>query len=135
TPVSESSPSPSPAVPQNTGAARDIFKAGHRRLRQFAWRPKKPSNPKASSDEAYGHLDSSQQGELPPVAKPKTSYLKGFDQTLSHTRSLDTMCTNSKFEVENIGRPWLDGVSEETSSDEKKRHRLSPLDLDEFSSI
>lgn len=125
---------PSPIVPQSTGA-RDIFRAGHRRLRQFALRQKKPSHVKCRSDDSYGHLISLQRGESPSIPKSTTSHLKSVDPILSHSRSLDTMFTHSKFEVENIGQPWLEGVSEETRREEKKRRRLTPLDLDKFTSL
>ena len=124
----------SPVVSQNPTTS-NIFKAGHRRLRQLAMRQKKESESKSKSDDSHHHLTAIQQGESPAVPKSKSSQLKGdVDPTLSHSRSLDTMFTNSKSEVENIGQPWLEDTSEKAMK-EQRSHRLSPLDLEEFTSM
>ncbi|RJE24505.1 hypothetical protein PHISCL_03143 [Aspergillus sclerotialis] len=125
----------SPVLPQNASAS-NIFKAGHRRLRQLTMRQKKDSDSKSKPDDSYRHLMSVQRGELPAVSKTKSSQLKGsFEPNLSHSRSLDTMFTNSKSEVENIGQPWLEDTFERKDMEDQRAHRLSPLDLEEFTSM
>lgn len=122
----------SPVLPQNA-STNNIFKAGHRRLRQFTMRQKKDSDSKSKSDDSYQHLMSVQRGQSPAVSKSKSSQLKGSSEpALSHSRSLDTMFTNSKSEVENIGQPWLEDTSERN---DQRAHRLSPLDIEEFTSM
>jgi hypothetical protein len=129
-----SSPVSSSAEPQNVGA-RDFLKAGHRRLRQFAQRHRKDPGPKSKSDDLAVHLLAQQRGELLPAPEPNVSALKqDIDSTLSHSKSLDSMRTNFKFEVENIGQPWL-GDTPAKSAQEGKSNRLTPLALREFTSM
>ncbi|RMJ27148.1 hypothetical protein PHISP_01976 [Aspergillus sp. HF37] len=129
-----SSPVSPSAEPQNAGA-RDFLKAGHRRLRQFAQRHRKDSGPKSKSDDPAVHLIAQQREGLLPAPEPKVSALKkDIDSTLSQSKSLDSMRTSFKSEVENIGQPWL-GDTPAKRAQEGKSNRLTPLALNEFTSM
>lgn len=125
-------PSPTPSAVPQVADANDMVKAGQRRFRLFGHRRKRSSDSKA--DDISLHLPNRQRGALTD-ANPKTSAPKrGSEKTLLHSHSLDSMRTNSKCEVERIGQPWL-GDASEGKTEERKINRLSPLNLDQFSSM
>lgn len=133
-------PSPAPLSPvpsspgSHNGSARDILKAGQRRLRQLAQRQRKDPDSKSKPDDPSINLIARQR-VASPDPKPTASAMKrGLDSTLSSSRSLDSMRTNFKSEVENIGQPWL-GDSSGKSTEGEKPKLMSPLTLDEFTSV
>lgn len=132
------SPIPSPTAPSSpgsqSGGARDIFKAGQRRLRQLAHRQRKDPDSKSMPDDPSISLTARQRVASPDPKSTGSALMQGLDSTLSCSRSLDSMRTSFKSEVENIGQPWL-GDSSEKSTDEGKPKLMSPLTLDEFTSV
>ncbi|KAL5363259.1 hypothetical protein BJX96DRAFT_177912 [Aspergillus floccosus] len=130
--------SASSANSQSSGA-RDIFKAGHRRLRQLALRQRKPTDPRSKAEEASRQLLALQEeGFLPaPKAKkplpPKTS----IDSTLSSSRSATNLSvrSDSRRDVERIGQPWLGDPLERAHSHEPNGTQLSSLDLRDLTSL
>lgn len=133
-----SSPVPPSPEPQSAGA-RDFLKAGHRRLRQLAQRQKRDSDSKPKSDDPSNHLFARQCGAYFSAPKPKVLAMQeDLDATLSHSKSLESMRTNFKCEVENIGQPWLEDMSEKKSAKEQQKMGLSPMALRalrEFTSV
>ncbi|OOO05620.1 hypothetical protein OAory_01071360 [Aspergillus oryzae] len=122
-----------------SGSARDILKAGQRRLRQLAQRPKRTTDPHTKAEEASRQLLALQQeGFLPDsltLPKPKKSAPKqSIDSTVSSTRSASDLSfqASSRRDVESIGRPWLEDSLEKY---EMKGGRLSSLDLREITSL
>ncbi|KAE8340150.1 hypothetical protein BDV24DRAFT_64576 [Aspergillus arachidicola] len=125
-----------------SGSARDILKAGQRRLRQLAQRPKRATDPHTKAEEASRQLLALQQeGFLPDsltLPKPKKSAPKqSIDSTVSSTRSATDLSfqASSKRDVESIGQPWLEGSLEKYDLHEMKGGRLSSLDLREITSL
>ena len=124
-------------VPQST-AARDFFKASQRRLRQLAPRQKRDSFSKASkSDESYRHLLALQRDGFLPVSKPPKSSASKSSRasTIRDSQSLDSLVTDPKRDVENIGQPWLEDKGEGKESQDDKANRLGSLDLSEFGQL
>ncbi|OGM48411.1 hypothetical protein ABOM_003449 [Aspergillus bombycis] len=126
---------------QSTGA-RDIFKAGQRRLRQLAQRPKKGTDAQTKADDASRQLLALQQeGFLPaslPPRKPKKSAPKqSIDSTVSSTRSASNLSfqSSSRRDVESIGQPWLEGSLDSFDACEMKGGRFSSLDLRDITSL
>ncbi|KAE8327652.1 hypothetical protein BDV39DRAFT_175063 [Aspergillus sergii] len=125
-----------------SGSARDILKAGQRRLRQLAQRPKRATDPHTKAEEASRQLLALQQeGFLPDsltLPKPKKSAPKqSIDSTVSSTRSASDLSfqASSRRDVESIGQPWLEGSLEKYDLREMKGGRLSSLDLREITSL
>ncbi|KAK6822229.1 hypothetical protein RU639_006937 [Aspergillus parasiticus] len=125
-----------------SGSARDILKAGQRRLRQLAQRPKRATDPHTKAEEASRQLLALQQeGFLPDsltLPKPKKSAPKqSIDSTVSSTRSASDLSfqASSRRDVESIGQPWLEGSLEKYDLHEMKGGRLSSLDLREITSL
>ncbi|GAB1197153.1 hypothetical protein APSETT444_006443 [Aspergillus pseudonomiae] len=126
---------------QSSGA-RDIFKAGQRRLRQLAQRPKKGTDAQAKADDATRQLLALQQeGFLPaslPPRKPKKSAPKqSIDSTGSSNRCPSNLSfqSSSRRDVESIGQPWLEGSLEGLDACEMKGGRFSSLDLRDITSL
>ncbi|KAB8254430.1 hypothetical protein BDV32DRAFT_156980 [Aspergillus pseudonomiae] len=126
---------------QSSGA-RDIFKAGQRRLRQLAQRPKKGTDAQAKADDATRQLLALQQeGFLPaslPPRKPKKSAPKqSIDSTVSSNRCPSNLSfqSSSRRDVESIGQPWLEGSLEGLDACEMKGGRFSSLDLRDITSL
>ncbi|KAF7592103.1 hypothetical protein BBP40_000708 [Aspergillus hancockii] len=125
--------------PQSNGA-REIFKAGQRRLRQLTQRPKKGTDPQAKAEAASRQLLALQQeGFLPtPLStssKPKKSTPKrSIDSSVSSAASNLSFRTSSRRDVESIGQPWLGGTLEKLNTCETIGSRLSSLDLRDLAS-
>lgn len=128
----------SQGVPQGNGA-RDILKAGQRRLRQLAMRQKKPTDPRTKAEETSLQLLALQQEGFLPVRKPppkNTGPKSSIDSTLSSTRSASSLSfrSSSRRDVENIGQPWLADPLERCDS-LGSRAQLSSLDLRDLTSL
>lgn len=107
-PGSLSSSSPPPTA---TGA-REMFKAGHRRLRQLAQRQKKDAaEPETKAEETRVQLSALQREGLLPASTVKNSHSKkgSVDSTPSDSKSVShASCKSSSLrDVERIGQPWL----------------------------
>ncbi|KAE8357247.1 hypothetical protein BDV27DRAFT_139705 [Aspergillus caelatus] len=125
-----------------SGSARDILKAGQRRLRQLAQRPKRGTDPQTKAEETSRQLLALQQEGFLPVTltppKPKKSAPKrSIDSTVSSTRSASNLSfqSSSRRDVESIGQPWLEGSLEKYDTREMKGGRLSSLDLRDITSL
>ncbi|KAE8349386.1 hypothetical protein BDV28DRAFT_160535 [Aspergillus coremiiformis] len=124
-----------------SGGAREIFKAGQRRLRQLAQRPKKGAEPQTKAEEASRQLLVLQQeGFLPasvPALKPKKSPKGSIDSTVSSARSASNLSfqSNSRRDVESIGLPWLEDSLERLDTRETKGSHLSSHDLRDCTSL
>ncbi|RAL10978.1 uncharacterized protein BO97DRAFT_444192 [Aspergillus homomorphus CBS 101889] len=104
--------------PQSTTGARDIFRAGQRRLRQLAQRPRKNLDPRSKAEETARQLMALQEGGFlpthvalsPKVAPTKrSSHKKSLDSSRSSSRSISNLSfkSSSRRDVESIGQPWL----------------------------
>ncbi|PYH45403.1 uncharacterized protein BP01DRAFT_51083 [Aspergillus saccharolyticus JOP 1030-1] len=128
---------------QSTGA-RDIFKAGQRRLRQFAQRPRKNLDPKSKAEETARQLMALQEGgflpphvSLSPKIGPKSSQKKSLDSSRSSARSISNLSfkSTSRRDVESIGQPWLTDSLEKKHKPEPQASHLSSLNLQELTSL
>ncbi|PWY75913.1 hypothetical protein BO83DRAFT_249428 [Aspergillus eucalypticola CBS 122712] len=100
----------------STGA-REMLKAGQRRLRQLAQRPKKSTDPRSKAEESARQLLALQEGGFLPtnVAVPagvpskRSTHKKSLDSSRSSSRSISNLSfmANSRRDVESIGQPWL----------------------------
>ncbi|KAI9933803.1 hypothetical protein ASPWEDRAFT_311425 [Aspergillus wentii DTO 134E9] len=118
------------APPQSqSNGARDILKAGHRRLRQLAQRQRKESDPRSKEEDNHRHLRALQrEGFLQAPVKKKSEPKKSLDS--SRSISNFSMLSSSRRDVESIGQPWLERQSTQDSTG-----RLSSLDLSELNSL
>lgn len=135
-PGSLSSSSPPPTA---TGA-REMFKAGHRRLRQLAQRQKKdPSDPETKAEEDRVQLSALQREGLLPASAVKKSHSKkgSVDSTPSDSKSVShASCkSSSRRDVERIGQPWLADPLERCMADPlMSSGRVTSLDLSHLNS-
>ncbi|KAE8374812.1 hypothetical protein BDV26DRAFT_32724 [Aspergillus bertholletiae] len=130
------------ATSSQSGSARDIFKAGQRRLRQLAQRPKWGTDPHAKSDDASRQVLALQQAgflpvSLPPSKSKKSSPKRSIDSTVSSTRSASNLSfqSSSRRDVESIGQPWLEGSLEKPDPHKLRGRRVSSLDLRDITSL
>lgn len=130
-PGSLSSGSPPPTA---TGA-REMFKAGHRRLRQLAQRQKKDApDPETKAEEDRAQLSALQREGLLPASAVKKSHSKkeSVDSTPSDSKSVShASCkSSSRRDVERIGQPWLADPLERCMGDPlMSSGRVTSLDL------
>ncbi|KAF9886265.1 hypothetical protein FE257_011878 [Aspergillus nanangensis] len=118
--------------------ARDIFKAGHRRLRQLAQRQKKASDPRAKAEEASRQLLALQEEGFLPTSKAKRTAAKtSIDSTFSSSQSASNLSfkSTSRRDVESIGQPWLGDPLDRLHSHEPIGTQLSSLDLRDLTSF
>lgn len=133
------SPSSSSPPPTATGA-REMFKAGHRRLRQLAQRQKKdPSDPETKAEEDRVQLSALQREGLLPASAAKKSHSKkgSVDSTPSDSKSVShASCkSSSRRDVERIGQPWLADPLERCMADPlMSSGRVTSLDLSHLNS-
>ena len=128
-PGSLSSSSPPPTA---TGA-REMFKAGHRRLRQLAQRQKKDAtDPETKAEEDKQQLSALQrEGLLPASAVKKSHAKKGSVDSTSHT----SCKSSSRRDVERIGQPWLADPLERCMADPlMSSGRVASMDLSHLNS-
>ncbi|PYI02987.1 hypothetical protein BO78DRAFT_422020 [Aspergillus sclerotiicarbonarius CBS 121057] len=127
----------------STGA-REMLKAGQRRLRQLAQRQRKSTDPKIKAEESARQLLALQEGGfLPspvpvPAGVPKISgHKKSLDSSRSSSRSISNLSfrSSSRRDVENIGQPWLTDPLEKKDRQELRANHLSALDLRELTSL
>ncbi|PLB38600.1 uncharacterized protein BDW47DRAFT_125142 [Aspergillus candidus] len=119
--------------------ARDMFKAGQRRLRQLAMRQKKPMDPQTKAEQTSLQLRALEQEGFLPVRRPppkKTGPKSSIDSTLSSTRSASSLSfrSSSRRDVESIGQPWLVDPLERCDSS-GSRAQLSSLDFRDLTSL
>ncbi|OOF93434.1 hypothetical protein ASPCADRAFT_132460 [Aspergillus carbonarius ITEM 5010] len=126
----------------STGA-REMLKAGQRRLRQLAQRQRKNTDPKTKAEESARQLLALQEGGfLPsvvpvPASVPKRSgHKKSLDSSRSSSRSISNLSfkSNSRRDVESIGQPWLTDPLEKDRQEIRANH-LSALNLRELTSL
>ncbi|RAH79761.1 hypothetical protein BO86DRAFT_147264 [Aspergillus japonicus CBS 114.51] len=131
-------------APQSTGA-RDIFRAGQRRLRQLAQRPRKNLDPRSKAEETARQLMALQEGGFlpshvalsPKLAPKRSSHKKSLDSSRSSSRSISNLSfkSSSRRDVESIGQPWLsDPLEKKDRPDNQASHPCS-LDLRELTSM
>ncbi|RAK96698.1 uncharacterized protein BO80DRAFT_438351 [Aspergillus ibericus CBS 121593] len=127
----------------STGA-REMLKAGQRRLRQLAQRQRKNTDPKTKAEESARQLLALQEGGfLPsnvpvPAGVPKRSgHKKSLDSSRSSSRSISNLSfrSSSRRDVESIGQPWLTDPLEKKDRQELRANHLSALDLRELTSL
>ncbi|PWY83531.1 hypothetical protein BO70DRAFT_428813 [Aspergillus heteromorphus CBS 117.55] len=128
-----------PIPPNGSTGARDMIKAGQRRLRQLAQRPKKTTDPRVKAEEAARQLAALQEGGFlpsavhPPVSLPRRSgHKKSLDSSRSSSRSISNLSfkSTSRRDVEIIGQPWLTDPLEKKDS-----KQLSSVDLRQLTSL
>ncbi|KAK9856267.1 hypothetical protein MYU51_001025 [Penicillium brevicompactum] len=114
------------------------LKPFHRRLLQFAQRPKKETSTRSKKEEQQRQIEAlTREGYLIPPALTKGSKTqKEANQSkeslsLSVSRSL----SKSKRDVENIGQPWLQAKADGRNRPTQGSGRLAALDLDDFGSM
>ncbi|CAG8890349.1 unnamed protein product [Penicillium egyptiacum] len=110
----------------------------HRRLLQFAQRPKKESPPRSKQEEQQRQIEAlTRGGYLIPAVPPKES--KGQKEAKrskeSLSLSLSRSLSKSKKDVESIGQPWLQAKVDCNSRPTETRHCLGSLDLADFGSM
>ncbi|PKY01968.1 hypothetical protein P168DRAFT_283739 [Aspergillus campestris IBT 28561] len=119
--------------------ARDMLKAGQRRLRQLAIRQKKPKDPQTKAEQTSLQLLALEQEGFLPVRRPppkKTGPKSSIDSTLSSTRSASSLSfrSSSRRDVESIGQPWLVDPLERCDN-LSSRAQLSSLDFRDLTSL
>ncbi|KAJ5860112.1 uncharacterized protein N7529_007422 [Penicillium soppii] len=156
-PIAPPSPSetytpPQPSSPSDTATALPVaispkeskselkqeLKPFHRRLLQFAQRPKKEPSLKSKKDDQQRQIDAlTREGYLIPAPLPKE--LKGqreAKQSIESDRmSVSRSLSKSKKDVEIIGQPWLEAKADGRKRPTEPRRRLASLDLDDFGSM
>ncbi|GIJ90231.1 hypothetical protein Asppvi_009184 [Aspergillus pseudoviridinutans] len=127
------SPSTTPA-PQVTGA-RELLKAGQRRLRQLAQLQWKPMDPKTKAEETSRHLLVLQQEGF--LSLSASAAKKSLDSAMSGSRSASNFSfrSSSQRDVEKIGQPWLENPLEVSDTQHLRGPEPSPLDLGNLTSI
>ncbi|GLA62905.1 hypothetical protein AtubIFM54640_004041 [Aspergillus tubingensis] len=128
----------------STGA-REMLKAGQRRLRQLAQRPKKSTDPRSKAEESARQLLALQEGGFLPTNVPvpagvpskRSTHKKSLDSSRSSSRSISNLSfmANSRRDVESIGQPWLTDPLEKKDRPEVSTNHLSALDLRELTSL
>ncbi|KAJ5143467.1 uncharacterized protein N7515_002254 [Penicillium bovifimosum] len=109
----------------------------HRRLFQFAQRPKKESSPKSKQEKQQRQIEAlTREGflittPLPPKERMVQKEAKRSKESLSLSRSL----SKTRKDVENVGQPWLQAKVEAPSRPTDTGRRLASLDLGDFSSM
>ncbi|KAL4997064.1 hypothetical protein BDV10DRAFT_195438 [Aspergillus recurvatus] len=126
---------PTPA--QSTGP-KDMFKAGQRRLK-LALRNKKGTDSKVKVEEASHQLAAlQQQGSFPRSQYRKWGNKQSVASTASSSKSATDLSykSNSKRDVEGIGRPWLEHPLEKRDEPGSKgSSQVSSLDLRDLASF
>ncbi|PWY90547.1 hypothetical protein BO94DRAFT_545278 [Aspergillus sclerotioniger CBS 115572] len=126
----------------STGA-REMLKAGQRRLRQLAQRQRKNTDPKTKAEESARQLLALQEGgflpsvvPVPPSAPKRSGHKKSLDSSRSSSRSISNLSfkSNSRRDVESIGQPWLTDPLEKERQEIRANH-LSALNLRELTSL
>jgi hypothetical protein len=145
-------PQPQPSSPSDTTTALPValspkeiksdpkqeLKPFHRRLMQFAQRPKKESSLKSKKEEQQRQIEAlAREGYLIPAPLPKDS--KGQKEAKQSKESLSLSVSRSlsksKKDVESIGQPWLEAKADGRKQSIEARDRLASLDLDDFGSM
>ncbi|OJK02019.1 hypothetical protein ASPACDRAFT_40841 [Aspergillus aculeatus ATCC 16872] len=131
-------------APQSTGA-RDIFRAGQRRLRQLAQRPRKNLDPQSKAEETARQLMALQEGGFlpshvalsPKLAPKRSSHKQSLDSSRSSSRSITNLSfkSSSRRDVESIGQPWLSDPLEKKDKPDTQASHPSSLDLRELTSM
>ncbi|KAL4963934.1 uncharacterized protein BDV14DRAFT_81799 [Aspergillus stella-maris] len=127
----------SQAPSQSTGP-KDMIKAGHRRLRLALRTNKKGEDTKGKVDDASRQLAALQnQGSFPRSQYRKWGH-KRVPSITSSSKSVSDFSfkSNSKRDVEEIGRPWLEHPLEKRDAPGSKgSSELSSLDLHDLASF
>ncbi|KAJ5542692.1 hypothetical protein N7461_008695 [Penicillium sp. DV-2018c] len=128
-----------PEVKSKPEAEQD--KPFHRRLFQFAQRPKKEPSPKARQEKQQRQIEAlTREGylipsPLPPKEKERKVQKEAKRSKESLSLSVSRSLSKSKKDVENIGQPWLQAKVDPTTRPTDTRNRLASLDLGDFSSM
>jgi hypothetical protein len=127
------SPSTTPAS-QGTGA-RELLKAGQRRLRQLGKLQWKPTDPKIKAEEASRQLLILQQEGFLDLPAPAAK--KSLESTMSGSRSVSNFSFrfSSQRDVEKIGQPWLENPLEVSDTQHHSGPEPSPSDLGNLTSM
>ncbi|KAJ5456522.1 hypothetical protein N7530_011796 [Penicillium desertorum] len=155
-PLSLSPTQPQPSSPSDTTTALPVpispkeskseskpdskpdLKPFHRRLLQFAQRPKKEASPRSKQEEQQRQIEAlTRGGYLIPAVPPKES--KGQKEAKrskeSLSLSLSRSLSKSKKDVENIGQPWLQAKVDCGRRSIETGRRLGSVNLAAFGSM
>ncbi|CAG8007901.1 unnamed protein product [Penicillium olsonii] len=112
------------------------LKPFHRRLLQFAQRPKKETSARSKKEEQQRQIEAlTREGYLIPPPTSKGPKIKDVNQSKeSLSLSISRSLSKSKRDVENIGQPWLQAKADGRNRPTEGRH-LGSLDLDDFGSM
>lgn len=112
------------------------LKPFHRRLLQFAQRPKKDASVRSKKEEQQRQIEAlTREGYLipPPLPKESKSQKEANQSKESLSLSVSRSLSKSRRDVENIGQPWLQPRTE--GRIEPRNRRLASIDLDDFGSM
>lgn len=122
-----------------TSPVSEMFKAGHRRLRQLAQRQKKDADPDARAEDESRQLSALQREGLLPASAVKKHHNHAKKKSVDSTGQSvsNTSCkSSSRRDVERIGRPWLDDPLERCMMDPlSSGARLAPLEIGDLGSF
>lgn len=125
----------------SASGARDMFKAGHRRLRQLAQRQRKDIDPSKADEEARQLSALHREGLLPsasqaPTLRRSPAKRKSAESSPAHSALTTHHQSNSRRDVERIGQPWLADPLERCMLDTlSSTGRLSSLDLGDLAAF
>lgn len=149
---SKPEPEPQPSSPPDTTTALPVatspnepktdikpeLKPFHRRLLQFAQRPKKEASSKSKKEEQQRQIEAlTREGYLipPPLVKGLKTHKEANQSKESLSLSVSRSLSKSKRDVENIGQPWLQAKADGRKRPTEGGRRLASLDLDDFGSM
>lgn len=134
-----SSSSATTTTTTTTSPVSEMFKAGHRRLRQLAQRQKKDADPDARAEDESRQLSALQREGLLPASAVKKHHNHAKKKSVDSTGQSvsNTSCkSSSRRDVERIGRPWLDDPLERCMMDPLSSGcRLAPLEIGDLGSF
>ncbi|CAG8016751.1 unnamed protein product [Penicillium salamii] len=114
------------------------LKPFHRRLLQFAQRPKKEPSAKSKKDEQQRQIEAlTREGYLipPPLQKGAKTSKDANQSKESLSLSISRSLSKSKRDVENIGQPWLQAKGDDRKRPIENSRQLGSLDLGDFGSM
>ncbi|KAL5341513.1 hypothetical protein BJX70DRAFT_53735 [Aspergillus crustosus] len=126
-----------PQVPSQSTGAKDMFKAGQRRLK-LALRNKKGTDSKAKEEDVSRQLAALQQQGSFPRSQYRRWGHKSVASTASSSKSVSNLSfkSSSKRDIETIGRPWLENPLERRDAPgSKASSQVSSLDLRDLASF
>ncbi|EAW08907.1 uncharacterized protein ACLA_098490 [Aspergillus clavatus NRRL 1] len=126
------------SAPSQTTSAREILKAGQRRLWQLAQRQWKATDPNTKVEEASRYLHALQEEVFLPLSEPKKPGPKMNSEPAKFGSRATTnfnFKSSSRRDVEQIGQPWLENPLEISDTHDSLGGELSALDLGQLTSL